>query len=319
VNTNIEQTIQSGVACIILNWKKPAETARCLTSVLSSSVLPQKIYVVDNNSQDESLTKIRDAIRPREDQGNRKYIENSIEWIEEKENLGYAAGNNAALRIISLDDSILYTWILNNDILVCGDTLKALYQAAQEHPTAGFIGTPVLYEDSEIIQCYGGGVNIPTLGLSRLLYKNLKFENLPIPARCPNYIMGCNMLIRSAVIKDIGLMDESFFMYSEEIDWQLRASKKGWTQKVATGSKVFHGKLSERTVRPASYYYYKNRASVISVKKNFGTSWAAISAIVHLAVVLLDKPTVQGITLGIKGLYHGITFNVNQQKYLKRQ
>jgi GT2 family glycosyltransferase len=301
--TEILNNKEKDTACIIVNWKKPEKTAACIMRVLASELCPSLIYIIDNHSEDNSQEKILNLLLR---SNIRKKLENRLIWIDTLENIGYAGANNIGLREIHKINHIGFIWIINNDLQVEKNTLSSMREHLLNNPDTGFVGTPIVFEKTNKLQCYGGGLHTPYLGINRLLYKGKTLNSLPIPKRIPDYIMGCNLLTRRQVIASAGYMDEDYFMYSEEIDWQIRAKSHDWKVDVTDKSFASHGTLEEREVRDYSYYYYKNRSAVRFVKKHYGMIWAAIALLVHLPVIFLDKPKRKHFTSALQGLLDGL-------------
>ena len=163
--------------------------------------------------------------------------------------------------------------------------------AADQHPYAAFLGATVLDEQGDVY-CHGGGQCVPRLGMPR---------RLRLPGE-PDYIMGCCLLVRTSAIDDIGMLDERFFMYSEEVEWQLRGRDAGWGLQVASLARV-----TRHASEPGpAYYYYKNRGGIILSRLRAGRLWALAAGLAHLPVVFLDKPSLAGIREGLLGVFDGL-------------
>lgn len=301
------------IACVIVNWKNPEKTTACIERVLNSKLCPSFIYVIDNHSEDDSQRKILKTLLRNSD---KEKVDDRIIWIETLENIGYAGANNIGVLEIYKNSKIDFIWIINNDVLVENNTLSSMHEHLRKNPNTGFVGTPILYEKTDKLQCYGGGTHTPYLGINRLLYKGKTVGNLPKSRRSPDYIMGCNLLTRRQVITNTGYMDEGYFMYSEEIDWQIRAKAQGWKIEVIDQSSVSHGTLKERRNRSDSYYYYKNRSAIRFVKKHHGKIWASISALAHVVLIFLDKPRIKYLRSAFKGLFDGIKNDVHPKNQI---
>jgi hypothetical protein len=213
------------VAIIIVNWNGKDLLRRCLTAVRETvKRVSYETYVVDNHSSDGSVEVVR-AEYP------------WVKLLANTENLGFARGNNQAMRL-ALPDS-RYLLLLNSDAFVKADCIDHMVAFMDQHPAAGLGGPKLLYEDGRLQRsCY----SFPTLwteftialGADKFLAKlpffggyNLTHWNYDT-VREVDVIMGAFMLARQAAVEQVGLMDEAFFMYSEEVDWCYRMQAAGW-------------------------------------------------------------------------------------------
>lgn len=205
----------------IVLYKNDASVKQAVESFLNAS-LTTKLYLIDNSPTAELRTMLSEYLKDT----------NKAEYIFNKNNLGYGAGHNVALRQV-LNQSE-YHLILNPDVYFEPRILSALYGYASANPSVGQIIPKVLYPDGNI-QYVCKLIPTPFNLIARLLPNNLlknyneKFElqfsgynkimNVP-------YLSGCFMFLRCAALQKIGLFDERFFMYPEDIDLTRRIHKK---------------------------------------------------------------------------------------------
>ncbi|QGZ31676.1 glycosyltransferase family 2 protein [Stutzerimonas stutzeri] len=289
---------------LILNYKAATETISCAESLLTFCPTIDHIVIVDNDSQDGSAAAFQ-------------------QWLDEKptskvtllcnpENNGYAGGNNYGLRWAMANLKPDYFWVVNNDTYVDSDAFSPLLEALQRDDRQ-FVGSLVLSADTGRLECYGGGKLYPILGKARLLGKNQSIEALQQQEHqhVPDYIMGCSLAFSAALTEEIGLMDESYFMYFEEVDWQYRARRYGISIKVIPQSRLYHyGSLSLGN-RSAFYHYYRNRAATRFNKRFYGPVFALTSAFLLSAVTTIKEyrnPTLAWS--GIKGAFKGVAMSV---------
>jgi GT2 family glycosyltransferase len=230
------------VAVVILNWKKPADTLACLAEFGENTA----VVVVDNGSGDGSVEQIREA-RP------------DVPVLALEENLGYAGGNNAGIAWALARD---FEWILliNEDAILPVEALQALFEAAQNDPRVGFAGPLVLHpQPDNRIQSAGGlfdrrwqathrGQNQVDTG---------QYSRIEEVA----WLSGCVLLARSQMIREIGMLDERFFLYQEELEWCLRARQRGWKALFVPQAKATHAGVSANyEPKPyVTYYMTRNR------------------------------------------------------------
>ncbi|MGD9028672.1 MAG: glycosyltransferase family 2 protein [Anaerolineae bacterium] len=233
------------LAVVIVSWNVRELLASCLRSLfvdLEHSGLEADVWVVDNASTDSTPTLVADHFP-------------AVHLIASGENLGFAAGNNLALEAImrttEADPGRCAIWLLNPDTEVNTGATAALLSALEAHASVGLVGAKLLYPDGSLQH---GAFRFP--GLSQLAY-----ELFPLPARLYNtwlngryprrlydgdapfpidHPLGASMLVRAAAIHEVGLLDEGYRMYCEEIDWCWRMRKAGWRALCVPTAEVVH-------------------------------------------------------------------------------
>ncbi|MFA6170385.1 MAG: glycosyltransferase family 2 protein [Candidatus Margulisiibacteriota bacterium] len=225
------------VAIIVLNWNGWQDTIECLASLKSIHYEDCRVIVVDNGSTDGSVGKIKNWL------DNNNFAKRPV-IIETHKNLGYAAGNNAGLRY-ALNEGFDYYWILNNDTVVDPEALKELVMRMKEKPGAGICGSMILYyHEPEKIAAIGGGFYDKWLGQAvhpgaDRLFDPHKIDQYIKQERKINYIEGASTLVSRDFLTKIGLMNEEYFLFFEEIDWATRARGK-FALAIAPKSLVYH-------------------------------------------------------------------------------
>jgi GT2 family glycosyltransferase len=223
------------LAIVIVNWNVKTLLKNCLASILqdsSGSNLSVAIWVVDNASTDGSVDMLRRDFP-------------HVHLIASETNLGFAGGNNAALRAIGFDgspspadlpDAVL---LLNPDTEVHPGALQTLLNFLRNNPQAGIAGARLLYGDGSFQHSAFGfpGLWQPAIELlplpgrlaeSRLngrYPRSLYEDNQPFPIDHP---LGAAMGVRREAIRQVGLLDEDYHMYVEEVDWSKRIVSAGW-------------------------------------------------------------------------------------------
>lgn len=194
----------------VLNYKNVRDTIPCLDSLLKLQNVNYRILLVDNASPDNSYELLTKYQQEHADK---------IKLFEAKENRGYAAGNNIALRYALQQKDMDYCWILNNDTLVEPNALEMLVKYMDVHTDVGLCGSKLVYEwDHSKIQGYGATYH-PWLG-STTACTDLKYISRI------DCVLGASVFIRRSFLEDVGLMEEKYFLYYEEVDWALRARGK---------------------------------------------------------------------------------------------
>lgn len=229
---------------VILNWNGWQDTISCLQSLLSTKGVNFRVVVCDNGSTDGSVEKIKSwaqgTIKSETPKHRRlaalmhaKKPRNKhwLTLIENKANLGFAAGNNPGIRYAMKQADMTHVWLLNNDTLVEPDCLLKMFRRLQGEPEPAICGSRIMfYDDPTVVQALGGnkfnkwtGNASPSLGRFDSETKKRKPKNIEKEL---DYISGCSMLLPKKFIEDIGLMEERYFLYYEEIDWAVRAQGK---------------------------------------------------------------------------------------------
>ncbi|MFN2195748.1 MAG: glycosyltransferase family 2 protein [Anaerolineales bacterium] len=222
------------LSIIIVSWNTRALLKACLESVYASLIKLKRaeleIWVVDNQSTDGSAEMVADHFP-------------EVNLIRSPENLGFAGGNNAGLR----QAGGKYILLLNPDTVVQPGGLDLLVDFLEAHPRSGAAGSRYLNPD--------GSLQISTFPfptVSREIWRLLHLDRIYAygiydvsawPLDTPHQvdiIQGASFMVRKAVLDQIGLMDERYFMYTEEIDLCYRIYQAGWEITWVPGSQVVH-------------------------------------------------------------------------------
>lgn len=231
------------VAVIIVNWNLAGETAACIDSLQKGSLLPLRIFVVDNGSTDDSAERLR------------RRFGADISLIQSPRNLGFSGGNNVGIQA-ALAEGFEWIFLVNNDTVVAADCLAQLRHATTALPNFRVWGPLILYYDEpERIWALGDRALAGTL-ITRGVLRNA-VAPAALPAIEPvDYLTACGLLVHREVFEDVGLLDESFFMYAEDADFCRRAQEAGFRLACATRARMWH-KVSRSTGvhHPASRYW----------------------------------------------------------------
>jgi len=202
------------VSIIILHWRQPQWTKNCLQSVRQLDYAPYQVLLVDNGSKDGFVAQLHKDFP-------------GVETLALAENQGFAAGVNPAIRQ-ALQKNAAYVFLLNNDVLVPPDLLTKLVAAQQQNPTIGVL-TPKIVRDDRPELLAGPGVEILPYDLKLIGWNQqantLKEQDQPVSL---DAIFATAMLLPREVIEKVGLLDERFFFYYEDIDFCLRVRAAGY-------------------------------------------------------------------------------------------
>jgi GT2 family glycosyltransferase len=221
------------VAVIIVNYKNPTDTIVCLESLFNNDGPIGQVFVVENGSHDDSSVKMKEWIMNHDKS-------KKVKLIVSVTNLGFAGGNNLALKEALSNPNFGYFWFLNNDTLVTSDSCLALRKALEENPKIGLVGSKIRYSwDPDRLQGIGGKFN-PFFATTKCIGNNEidigqwdHHPNIDLP-------IGASMMASREFVEKVGLMDESYFLYFEEIDWSVRGRKCGFKPHFTPGSVVYH-------------------------------------------------------------------------------
>lgn len=312
------------VYIVVLNWNGWKDTLECLESLFRLEYPRFRVVVCDNGSSDNSVEYIgawaegrlclwreescplRDLSRPPVVKPIR-YRELSISdvksevsltektpliLIRNEENLGFAGGNNVGLRFALADRDTRYVWLLNNDTVVDARALCRLVERMEERPDAGICGSTILFFDRpDIVQSLGGAVYNHRIGSNRHLglHQNVRQSTVAeIVERQMDYVVGASMLVRRQFLETIGLMDERYFLYFEELDWATRG-KGIFRLAYSAASIVYHkegasaGTSSAKKGKSPLSDFYSIRNRIVFTKKFYPWALPMVYAGIFLA------------------------------------
>lgn len=213
------------VAVIVLNWNNLRDLQPCLESLRGITYEAATIVVVDNGSSDGSAAFVREHFP-------------EVHLIALPENLGFSGGNNVGIRW-AMAEGYPYVWLLNNDTLVDPGVLEPLVAMAED-PSVGAVGSKIYYADRPHLLWFAGGMIDFDYG--RIWHRGIREEDLgqyDHPADV-DYLTGCSLLVGTAVLEQVGLLDEAFHAYGEDCDWCRRIREADWRLVYVPGSKVWH-------------------------------------------------------------------------------
>lgn len=248
---------------VILDFRSPEDTRACVQSLRASTYRAQFPVIVDNSPGGEEAEELRETLFP-------------LRVLVAGENLGYAGGNNLGIRHALEHDADL-VWILNPDTVVEADALEHLLESARAHPEVGLWGPRVLYggSDPPVIASDGGLLGDPDgVGIRHLHDGEPDHDHPPAGLIEPDYVTGSSLLVRAAVLREVGLLDERYFLYFEETDYALRARQEGWRVAVQPRARVHHFRRSSGRLPTPHYVYYYIRGRFLFDRAHAHIGWA---------------------------------------------
>ena len=198
------------LSVVILNWNGRAYLEACLAALAAQKPPADRVVLVDNNSSDGSV----------------EFTRQRFPWVTIRQNggnLGFAAGNNAALR----DETAEVIVLLNPDVALSPGALAALAGALNADPSTGIAGAKLWYPDGATIQHAGGFITHPQALPGHFGIGRRDTANHDTP-RDVEYVIGAATAVRRSMLDAIGLLDEGFFLYFEDVDFCARARRAGY-------------------------------------------------------------------------------------------
>ncbi len=271
------------LSIVIVNYNVKHFLEQCLNSVQRATIhLDSEVIVVDNNSVDGSVQMVRSKFP-------------DVKLIANKENTGFSKANNQAIR----DSFGEYVLLLNPDTVVEEDTLEKVVQFMDDHPDAGGLGVKMFDGKGKFLPESKRGLPTPHVafhkifGISALLPKSKRFGkyHLSYLDRDKNHeidiLSGAFMLMRKSVLNQVGLLDESFFMYGEDIDLSYRIQKAGYKNYYFAGTQIIHYKGESTKKGSVNYVFIFYNAMLIFAKKHFSAKNArTFGFLIKLAIYI---------------------------------
>ena len=293
------------IAVILVNWKKYNLTSNCINSLNKSNYKNFKIILVDNEYSEKSIIELKN-----------KYKELLV--FKEKNNLGFAGGNNIGIRY-ALENDYDYIMLLNNDTEVKENFILPLVERMEKNLFLAAVQPLILnFSNKSIIWNAGGKLN-KFLGLTSTRLNNNKLNSSIVFDDYTDWISGCCILIKSEILTKVGLLDEKFFNYYEDVDWSLRMKNLGYDLGFVKESIIYHhgsssskNKKTKEGVISSKIHYFNIRNHILLLKKHknlfnfFGIVFFQIIKTTSYIFYFLIKFRFNKLGMVLKGLKHGL-------------
>jgi len=273
------------LSVVIVNYNVCYFLEQTLLSVRQAAAAlgePVEVFVVDNNSADASVAMVR-ARFP------------EVILLENKDNPGFSRANNQALRLATGQ----YQLLLNPDTLVEETTFRRCCDFMDAHPRCGGLGVLMLDGQGRFLPESKRGLPTPAVafykifGLASLFPRSRTFGRYHLGFLAENeaheiaVLSGAFMLLRQAALAEVGLLDEDYFMYGEDIDLSYRLTQGGWQNWYFPGTRILHYKGESTKRTSVNYVLVFYRAMVIFARKHFAASRAGLfSVLINSAIWL---------------------------------
>lgn len=289
------------VSIIILNWNGWKDTVECLESLYQINYPNYEIIVIDNNSEDDSIEKIKEYCNGKlkvkseffeytpknkpikvfeysQDVNKHPKLVNEFKKlscnrklmiIKNDSNYGFAEGNNIGIRFALKNLDPDYIMLLNNDTVVERNFLGEMIQIAESKKNIGFVGPKIYYYDfkgkKNVLDFAGGKINM-WIGKPQHIGINEVDKKQYDSLRKVDYINGACMLAKKEMLNKVGLLDPIYFLYWEENDWCYRAHQLGFESFYTPKAQIWHKTaVSIKTSGLGEYYMIRNK--IIFMKK----------------------------------------------------
>ncbi|MBF0318574.1 MAG: glycosyltransferase family 2 protein [Nitrospirae bacterium] len=239
-------------AIIICNWNKKDYLLQCIASVLGQTYRDFDIYVVDNASEDGSAAAARNQYG------------NSINLIENAVNTGGSGGFNTGMAAaLGSGKDYEFLYLMDNDTRAEPDALGALAGFMRKRPEAAIAGSKLYYMDGPpgTIQEFGAWLDWENAFIrpNRKNYSEQTHGEITEDIEV-DYVPACSLIVRTEAVRKTGLLDESYFLYWDDMDWAWRMKLQGYKVYGVAKSKVHHAmSISSKRNLLTTYYFWKNR------------------------------------------------------------
>jgi GT2 family glycosyltransferase len=271
------------LSVVIVNYNVKYFLEQCIHSIQKAmDGLSAEIYVVDNNSVDGSVRMIREKFH-------------EVHLIENKENKGFSRANNQAIRKAKGE----YILILNPDTILEDDTLVKCVKFMDSHPEAGGLGVQMIDGKGKFLPESKRGLPSPSVAFYKMFGFSALFPRSRIFSKYHlgyldkdrihevDVLAGAFMMVRKSVLEEIGLLDEDFFMYGEDIDLSYRITRAGYKNYYYPLTRIIHYKGESTRKSSLNYVFLFYNAMIIFARKHFSKENARMfSLLINLAIYL---------------------------------
>ncbi|HEY9772851.1 MAG TPA: glycosyltransferase family 2 protein [Planktothrix sp.] len=273
--------VEPRVSVVIVNWKTPKLLARCLDSIArDKGAAGFEIFVVDNNSGDESVEMLRGQYP-------------TVNTIANADNVGFSRACN---QVIPQAEGT-FILLLNPDAEIKDDAISVLADYLEHNPDCGAVGPKVLNADGTLQLACRRAFPTPEAAFYRVTYLSRLFPNHPKFARYNlgsadpdkvtdvDALSGSAMMVRRSVVEQIGLLDEDIFMFGEDIDWCWRIKQAKWRVVYVPDSVVYHVHGASSRFRPIGTTINLHKGMEVFYKKHLAKNyWAPFNLLVYAAI-----------------------------------
>lgn len=244
------------VSIVILNWNSYQVTLDCLLSLRKMDYRNFEVVLVDNGSVDDSPVKLLENVP-------------EIRLIRNATNLGFAGGCNVGIRD-ALHRGTDYLLLLNNDTIVAPDFLSQLVAAAESDEKVGAVSPKILFFDRPDRLNYAGGEHRRWRLFPKVFGLRQLDDGSYDKIREVSFLTGCAFLIKARAVRQIGVLEEVYFHFYEDIEWSLRVLKAGYKDLYVPSAVVWHKEhyVTNKNQGNGFIEFYLARANMIFARKH---------------------------------------------------
>ncbi len=221
-----QKKIAPQVTIIMLTWNSYDVTRDCLLSLRALDYLAYKIILVDNGSVDGSWQKLAQEFP-------------EVRLMRNEKNLGFTGGNNVGMRE-ALKNGTDYVLLLNNDTIVSPGFLSEMVNVAETDKSIGMLNPKIYYFEPADKIWYAGGAYVRWKTFPVHFGRRLQDDGSYGKTKEVSFVSGCALLVRGETAREIGLLDETFFLSYEDVDWCARARDVGYKAIYVASSIIWH-------------------------------------------------------------------------------
>ena len=293
------------VDVVMVHYANLEDTDACITSLLKSEYPIREIIIVDNGLDDNGAY----------------FTKKPIKYIKTKENLGFAGGCNLGIKY-SLDNKPDLILLANNDMVFEKSFLRHLVSGLVSCTAVISTGTLYYYDNPDVVWGAGGWIDW-SRGLGRFYHNNSK-DSVRMKDMMPiTFASGCMMLVKVELFGAIGLFDESYFMYCEDLDFCIRAIRGGFSMLYVKKAIAWHKIGTKRVGENDTFFYYFLRNSILIIKK-YAKIQQKVLFYFYAPFYYLSKLFMNFSLANLVAFWHGIrdgfmgTSGLRGEKYIER-
>ncbi len=262
------------VAAVVLNYQTPGDTLEAVASLEASGYENLEIIVVDNGPGGD-WEKALVTLHP------------DVAFLRNENNLGFSGGCNVGIRR-ALEGEAAYILLFNSDALATPELIERLVRYAESHPRVGVLGPTILAEDGNSVW-YQGGILNRILGYTSHPGMGQSLPKMSGVARATDFIPGAAMLVRRDVFERVGLLDEDYFLYLEDVDLSERAREAEFGVVYCPSATALHKVSASAGVRGTNvmtplraYYFARNMILFLQKHAKGLRKWTSLQGQIYV-------------------------------------